>query len=78
MALSTASLPTDLPAAAEAPRRHEAAVEPCYRSEAFAEDLDGTEAVLAPPRRAQAGGWLAAPLGVALAGALMAAFGSRG
>lgn len=78
MAPSTASLPTDGPAAAEAPRRHETAIEPCYRSEAFAEDLDGTDAVPAPAGRARAGGWSVAPLGMALAGALMAAFGSRG
>jgi hypothetical protein len=76
MAPSTASLPTDLPAAAEAPRRLETAVEPCYRSEAFAEDLDGTEAVPVHPRRARRA-WAPAPLGVALASALMAALGSR-
>lgn len=77
MAPSTVSLPTDLQAAVEAPRRLETAVEPCYRSEAFAEDLEGTDAVPAAAGRARAGGWLAAPLGVALAGALTAAFGSR-
>lgn len=83
MAHAPVTLPYDplreLPAVADERSRTDAlAGAPCYRSEAFAEDLFGTDAVPeAPAHRAR--GWLsAAPLGVALAGALVAAFGGRG
>lgn len=83
MAHAPVTLPYDLmrelTAAADArSRSDESAAEPCYRSEAFAEDLDGTEPVPAGDRP-QRGGWLStAPLGVALAGALLTVLGGRG
>ncbi len=59
-------------------RSDENAAEPCYRSEALAEDLDGAEPVPEGDRLARGGWWSTAPLGVALAGALVAVLGGRG
>jgi hypothetical protein len=63
-------------------RREEALQAPCYRSEAFPEDLGLAAAfepeTVAPRYRryvALAGLLLAAPLGLALVGAMMALFG---
>lgn len=68
--LPTDLLPAGLPAG-ERPRPVEAAAsEPCYRSEAFAEDLPAPTAPV-PVAAGRAAGWLfAAPLATALVGAL--------
>jgi len=59
-------------------RREDAAVEPCYRSEAFAEDLAGTDAAAPAAAHRRVAGWLyAAPLGTALIGAVLSLFGQQ-
>lgn len=59
-------------------RREDAALAPCYRSEAFAEDLAGTDAAAPVAAHRRAAGWLfAAPLGTALIGAVLSLFGQQ-